>query len=147
LKKFYILRGVSGSGKTTFIKKFPKNAVIHSTDKFFYKNKRYRFDEKKLGFYHRKNYKEFLKSLEKNKKFIVLDNTNLVYKNVKNYIKEAKKRGYKIILVDFKPKSPLWHYKRNVHKVSKKVIINQIKNYKKYKKSFKKDVNQVIKGN
>jgi predicted kinase len=147
LKKFYVLRGVSGSGKTTFIKKLPKNSVVHSTDSFFYKGKKYRFDFSKLGIYHQKNLNNFIRSLKENKINVIIDNTNLVFKHVKPYIKEAKKRGYKVILVDFKPKGREWHYKRNVHNVSKKVLTTQIKNYKKYKKSFESSVDMIIKGN
>ena len=147
MKKVYILRGVSGSGKSTFIKKLPKNRVVHSTDKFFYKKGKYKFDVKKLGIYHQKNFEEFVKSLKKGKKNIVIDNTNLRYKNVKKYVTEAKKNGYRVILVDFKPKSALWHYKRNVHSVPKYVIKRQIKDYKKYKKTFEKAADKIIKGN
>ncbi len=131
MKKVYILRGVSGSGKSTFIKKLPKNRVVHSTDSFFYKNGKYMFDLKKLGRYHKKNLENFEKSLKKNKRIIVVDNTNLLAKEAKPYIKKAKEHGYKVILVDFKPKGALWHYKRNTHNVPLKTIKEQIKKYKK----------------
>ena len=48
--RVYILRGVSGSGKSTFATTFPKNSVIHSTDSYFYKAGKYRFDLKKLQY-------------------------------------------------------------------------------------------------
>jgi len=134
LKKVYILRGVSGSGKSSFVKKFlPKNVIIHSTDKFFYKGKRYVFNLKKLSFYHQKNFDNFLENLKKGKKVIVIDNTNLLCEFVRPYIETAKKYGYKVILVDFIPRGREFHYKRNIHNIPLKVISNQIKNYKKCK--------------
>ncbi len=134
--RVYILRGVSGSGKSTFTKKL-KNATIHSTDLFFYKGRKYRFDIKKLKYFHNKNFEEFKKSLKKRKRNIVLDNTNLVFEQIKPYIDEAKMAGYKVILVDFLPKGREYHYKKNTHNVPKKVISNQIKNYYNNKKEFK----------
>jgi len=147
IKKVYIFRGVSGSGKTTFIKKFVKKGIIHSTDNFFYKDGKYEFNIKKLSVFHQKNFEEFVKSLKKREKNIVLDNTNLRYKDVKKYIIETKKRGYKIILVDFKPKSIYWHFKRNIHSVPKNIIKKQIIDYKKDKKTFEKAADKIIKGN
>ena len=113
MKKVYILRGVSGSGKSSFVKKFlPKNAIIHSTDNFFYKGKRYLFNLKKLSSYHEKNFDNFLKSLKKGKKIIVVDNTNLLCEFVEPYINSAKEYGYKVILIDFLPKGREFHYKK-----------------------------------
>ena len=60
-----------------------------------------------------------------------MDNTNLLAKEAKPYIKKAKEHGYKVILVDFKSKGAMWHYKRNRHNVPLKVIKEQIKKYKK----------------
>ncbi len=140
MKKVYILRGVSGSGKSTFVKKLPKDRVVHSTDSFFYKNGKYKFDFKKLGFYHKRNLKNFEESLKKKKRVVVVDNTNILAKDAKPYIKKAKEHGYKVILVDFRPKGALWHYKRNIHNVPLEVIKKQIKNYKKENiKKFKAD--------
>jgi predicted kinase len=131
MKKVYILRGVSGSGKSTYVKKLPKYKVVHSTDNFFYKNGKYKFDFKKLGYFHKKNLENFEKSLKEKKTIIVVDNTNLLAKEAKPYIKKAKEHGYRVILVDFKPKGAMWHYKRNRHNVPLKVIKEQIKKYKK----------------
>jgi len=59
---------VSGSGKSTFIKTLPLNRVVHSTDNYFYKNKKYIFDIKKLSFYHKKNFESFVDSLKRKSK-------------------------------------------------------------------------------
>jgi predicted kinase len=139
LKKVYILRGVSGSGKSTFIKKLPKNKVVHSTDKFFYKGNKYIFDLKKLPLFHRKNFKEYQESLQKRKKIIVVDNTNLLCKHVKPYIDEARKYGYKVILVDFLPRGREYHYKKNIHNIPLRAIDMQIKNYYKCKNKIEND--------
>jgi predicted kinase len=139
MKRVYILRGVSGSGKSTFIKKLPKNRVVHSTDKFFYKGGKYRFDLKKLPLFHEKNFKEYQKSLKKGKRVVVVDNTNLLCEHVKPYIDEARKYGYKIVLVDFLPKRREYHYKRNTHNIPLKAIDLQIKNYHKCKNKIEND--------
>jgi len=139
--KVYILRGVSGSGKSTFTKKI-KNSVVFSTDNFFYKNKKYKFDLKKLKEFHLRNFEEFKNSLKKRKRNIIVDNTNLIYKYVRPYIDEAKKEGYKVILVDFVPRGREYHFKRNIHNIPKRVISNQLKNY--YNKKEFKNFDKVI---
>ena len=139
MKKVYILRGVSGSGKSTFIKNLSLNKVVHSTDNYFYKNKKYIFNPKKLSFYHKKNFESFVESLKRKKRVVVVDNTNLLCEFVEPYINEAKKYGYKVILVDFIPKGREFHFRRNRHNVPIRVINEQFKNYKKCKNMLKVD--------
>jgi predicted kinase len=142
--RVYILRGVSGSGKSTFAKTLPKNKVIHSTDSYFYKGGKYRFDFKKLNFFHKKNFEAFKRSLGKKRRVVVVDNTNLLFEHIKPYIDEAKKYGYKVILVDFLPKGREFHYKRNIHNVPKRIISKQIKDYKRCKGKMEADIKRRI---
>ena len=139
----YILRGVSGSGKSTFSKRI-KNATIHSTDYYFYKNGIYIFNKKKLRDFHQKNFEEFKNSIKRKKRNIIIDNTNLVYEFVKPYIKEAKKNNYRVILVDFIPKGRELHYEKNIHKVAKRVIKNQLRQYYKDRTKFIINVDRII---
>jgi len=142
--RVYILRGVSGSGKSTFAKKI-KNSKTHSTDSFFYKSGRYMFDISKVEEFHQKNFENYLNSLKRKKVNIIIDNTNLNPLFVQPYIEKAKAHGYKVILVDFIPKGREWHVKRNIHNVPKSVIDFQKKEYFKYKKFFYSSVDKIIK--
>lgn len=61
-KIVFIMRGVSGSGKSTIAKElaYPEG-VIHSTDDYFYNEAgEYKFDPTKLSEYHEKNFQAFL---------------------------------------------------------------------------------------
>jgi predicted kinase len=139
IMKVYILRGVSGSGKSTFASRLSKNKIVHSTDDYFYKNGKYRFDISKLEYFHKKNFEEFVKSLKKRKRNVVVDNTNLLCSFANPYIQKAKEHGYRVILVEFQPKGREFHYKRNVHRVPKSVISYQIKMFKKFRGKIKTD--------
>ncbi len=76
-----ILRGCSGSGKSTYIQKNFPNAYICSADHFFTGNDGiYRFDPMLLGEAHRYCYRKFLLAITDKElsrpKIIVVDNTN-----------------------------------------------------------------------
>jgi predicted kinase len=125
----YILRGVSGSGKSTFTKTLPKNRVVHSTDNYFYKGGKYRFDPRKLTFYHRKNFEAFVESLKKGKKIVVVDNTNLLCKFVAPYLEKAREFNYRVILVEFLPRGREYHIRKNVHNIPPRAISTQMKEF------------------
>lgn len=73
-----ILRGPSGSGKSTLARLLAtevESSSIHSTDTFFTgPDGIYKFDPKKLKYYHEKNLQEFQAS---DKLLAIVDNTNL----------------------------------------------------------------------
>ena len=64
---------------------------------------------------------------------IVIDNTNVMYWEMKTYVQHANKEGYLVILVE--PKTP-WRLNANIlaeknsHGVSKEVLQKKIKSYK-----------------
>ena len=87
-----ILRGLPGSGKSTYAKRIAGgvNDRIFSTDNFFYVNGEYKFDRSKLGEYHNRNFENFIKALDEYNSsdyaVFVIDNTNLTYSEMKRYI-------------------------------------------------------------
>lgn len=126
-KTLYILRGVSGAGKTTLaltLEKSLPSAIAIAADDFHYDS---------LGNYNWKSenmykahqwckgaVKESMKQLYKN---IIVHNTNTTEKEIKPYIDLADKFGYKVISLIVEN----LHDNDSVHNVPQEVRNNQEK--------------------
>jgi len=132
-KTVYIMRGISGSGKSTIAKILAErnNGVICSTDDFFVIDGEYKFDPSKLKENHEKNFQKFKELLEKGVEVVIVDNTNLRYWEAGKYIKEAKKAGYRVVVVNIvPPENPEVLFKRNTHNLPMEAIEQMYKKYK-----------------
>lgn len=127
-----IMRGVTGSGKSTMARDIAGNlGVIHSTDDYFMKDDIYQFNYEKLAYYHFLNFMATLKSLEEKEPLIIIDNTNIKAEYARNYVDAAKVYGYKIIVREIVPYGLDIKYflKYNTHNVNKESIEQMIKDY------------------
>lgn len=98
-----VMRGISGSGKSTKAKSLVAEGVIHSTDDLIEESGDYRefFAEMKrnnnfvnLSRMHSKNLSLAKKSMEEGISPVVVDNTNLRANEAKAYVKHALELGY-----------------------------------------------------
>ncbi|WRD18091.1 ATP-binding protein [Helicobacter pylori] len=115
-KLVIINRTIPGGGKTSLTKQIEELAKnlghsisVHSTDEYFIQIdeegiRRYVFDKKKLNEYHQNNQKAFKQALENCIDIVVCDNTNSESWQSKPYTDMAREFGYKILLIDFKPR-------------------------------------------
>jgi len=117
IKTVIILRGVSGSGKSTYIQENFPDAVVVSADKYFYnKEGEYKFDATKLGQAHGSCRARFESALKSKKALVVVDNTNTRLKEFKAYMDMARSYDYEVSVVRLDvPLEAL--YGRNVHGV------------------------------
>ena len=99
MKKVVIMRGVSGSGKSTYIKEHFPEAVVVSADKYFMKDGEYKFDYTKLAQAHGSCRARFASALKAEKTLVVVDNTNTRHKEFKDYFWTAKVHGYEVLVV------------------------------------------------
>ena len=60
----------------------------------------------KLGFAHQNNFENFKKAVDSGMTPVIVDNTNLVHRDFKNYIEYAAQSGYHVIFEE--PESPWW---------------------------------------
>lgn len=97
-----ILRGISGSGKSTWTKTHAKEALIISTDAYFIQpDGTYRFEAEKLSLYHRQAFRAFLQALEEKEPWIVVDNTNICAWEFAPYVAAAEAFDYTVELFTF----------------------------------------------
>lgn len=99
--KVTILRGISGSGKTTWTKKNAPDATIVSTDNFFIVDGVSVYDASKLEENHRKAFRLFLDSLAASKEWIIVDNTNVNAWEYSPYVLAAGAYDYDIEILTF----------------------------------------------
>lgn len=137
----FVMRGLSGSGKSTLVKAiksiYAKDAtgdfVICSADDFFMHNGSYNFDISRISDAHDDCQNRMKEAVTSRVRTIVIDNTNVMYWEMKTYVQHANKEGYLVILVE--PKTP-WRLNANIlaeknsHGVSKEVLQKKIKSYK-----------------
>lgn len=107
MKTVYVLRGISGSGKSQLAKAITsviyEHVPICSTDLYFMDNKVYQFDPSKLAEYHQRNFDRFYESLG-TYDTIIVDNTNTQKWEYQEYVKAAEKAGYSVIYIVLSPK-------------------------------------------
>lgn len=127
MRTVYIMRGVSGSGKSTRAREIAgRIGVIHSTDDFFYVNGKYRFDPTRLSEYHDLNFRAFCGSLDKNVPVVVCDNTNARCWQYARYVEVAKRMGYLVRFVVLPHPMADEAARRTVHGVPVAVIQRMI---------------------
>jgi predicted kinase len=132
-----IMRGASGSGKSTYVAKNFPSAKVVSADKFFEvttiweygrTSVDYRFDPTKLGEAHAWCLNQFIEALYRKEPLIVVDNSNIRIWEFANYVLLARKYGAQVRVLTIEPTqfSALELVERNVHKVPIELISKMI---------------------
>lgn len=119
-KTMIILRGLPGSGKSTFAEylSFHNNSVICSSDDFFYDEEgNYNFDYNKIEKSHQYCYDKCKNALENNKN-VIIDNTNVKEEHFNKYIKLAKQYNYKYFSIIVENRESF----KNIHGVTNEII-------------------------
>ena len=94
--KLILVRGLPGSGKTTFAKAYANAGYVHcEADHFFESQNGYQFDAKKLGAAHAACLARAVQAM-KNGKDVIVSNTFTMRWEMKPYIEEAERYGYEI---------------------------------------------------
>jgi predicted kinase len=118
-KNLYIVRGLPGSGKSTFARSIAKPYQIFEADQYFMKRGKYNFDATKLKDAHDDCKKRVVRRMRENLfnsiffNNIVVSNTFTQDWEMKYYRSIGKRYGYKVhtIIVENR------HYGTNVHGV------------------------------
>ena len=127
MKKVYIMRGSSGSGKSTKARELAgSTGKIHSTDDFFMVDGEYKFDPGLLGRNHDLNFKAFKVSLALGVDPVVVDNTATRKWEYEKYQQVAEEAGYQVEIVSIPHIDPKLAAQRNSHGVPEKAIRRMI---------------------
>lgn len=118
-QKLILVRGASGSGKSTFAKKLAAKigAEVYEADDFFMVNGQYRFDPNKLGWAHRSNQERTYNAL-KSGKTVIVSNTMTSMREIRDYTKMADELGIPVEVYRSEGRF------QNVHKVPEEVVLN-----------------------
>lgn len=113
----YILRGLPGSGKSTFAKSV-EDAEIFSADAWHMIDGKYAFDPRRAGYAHNECFKCYLSAImvEKRCQNFIVDNTNTTPVELAPYVRVAEAFGKEYVIVHFD--IDLWSSRRrNIHGV------------------------------
>lgn len=120
MKRIFIMRGVSGAGKTTWWQSQFPNQVINvcSADAFFMKDGKYEWDLSKFSEAYGKCLRDFVETVsEKDWSTVVVDNTNIPISDLAPYYALAEAFGHEVKIVTIVV-NPLVAAARGVHGVS-----------------------------
>nr|XP_033480458.1 NEDD4-binding protein 2 [Epinephelus lanceolatus] len=133
-----LLRGAPGSGKSTMAKALLEHnpgGVKLSTDDFFTRHGKYQFDPTALGEAHDWNHKRAKEAFERGATPIIIDNTNMQAWEMKPYVAQALKHGYKVL---FREPDTWWKNKprelerRTTHNVPAERIRRMLNGYERF---------------
>jgi predicted kinase len=122
MKKLYIIRGVPGSGKSTYARSV-LGVEPFEADDFFMHDGKYLYQADKISQAHQYCRTKTLIAMKKQQKVIAVANTFVRKREFKGYIKLAEKYGYEVII----------HVSRgqfqNVHNVPDEIVAKMKANF------------------
>jgi predicted kinase len=119
-KILYILRGVSGCGKTTTANSMVGEENVCSADEFFYikGNGKYAFDANLLGAAHKFCVDKVIRLIAEGVEKIAVANTSTNERDVNIYRKIAEENGYISIVLTVEN----WHGGKDTHDVPEEAL-------------------------
>lgn len=139
MKTLIILRALPGSGKSTLAQKLESdynvNAVICSNDDYLYygkektqENYNWTLDGAYEGFL--SCFDKFKKSVADSEDLIIIDNTNILKKDFKEFVRIGVENNYDTIIHSITGFSAMDSFKTNIHNVPLEFCLKKFKDFK-----------------
>lgn len=129
-KRCIVLRGLPGSGKSTFTSQLGGEAIVCSADHYFERSGIYVFDPKMLFLAHRICRNKFEAAIDAGAPLVVVDNTNIKYKDWKDYLTYALEHGYHVTVAEAQERDIDVLIARGKHGVPRPTYERMLKEYK-----------------
>ena len=134
MKTVYVMRGISGSGKSTYVNEVLKKdhpSIVHISQDFFWVDEsgNYNFQAFRMGEAVNWAFHQFMDALDSGSETIVVDNVNAQRWHYSLYVRLAKKYSYRVIVCQMPVISKSLAFERNVHSVPDYVIQRQIDSF------------------
>ena len=126
-KQMIIMQGVAGSGKSEIAKMFEEYLgalVCSNNDHMVDEEGNYCFDPSRLKEVADKCYHHAVMAVKQEFQFIVIDNTNCMYREAEQYIKLGMENGYRIQVVRTE-RSSSECISENIHNVPEHTILRR----------------------
>jgi adenylate kinase family enzyme len=123
MKTLYLLRGVSGAGKTTLAKTlaYDESCMISADDYFYDEEGNYNFNHNLLNEAHRYCLRYTIQSMVLELPNIVVHNTFTTEKELEPYILAAEENNYKVVSLIVENR----HGNNSVHDVPEETLLKQ----------------------
>uniref|UniRef100_A0A1A8PWZ2 NEDD4 binding protein 2 n=1 Tax=Nothobranchius rachovii TaxID=451742 RepID=A0A1A8PWZ2_9TELE len=137
-KLLVLLRGAPGSGKSTLARAMLEqnpDGVVLSTDDYFTIGGQYQFNPMILGEAHEWNHKRAIEAFQRGANPIIIDNTNMQGWEMKPYVAQALRHGYKVL---FREPDTWWKNKpgelerRSIHNIPVETICRMLNGYERF---------------
>uniref|UniRef100_A0A8C6LSB6 NEDD4 binding protein 2 n=1 Tax=Nothobranchius furzeri TaxID=105023 RepID=A0A8C6LSB6_NOTFU len=137
-KLLVLLRGAPGSGKSTLARAMLEqnpDGVVLSTDDYFTIGGQYQFNPMVLGEAHEWNHKRAMEAFQRGANPIIIDNTNMQGWEMKPYVAQALRHGYKVL---FREPDTWWKNKpgelerRSIHNIPVETICRMLNGYERF---------------
>lgn len=146
MKQLIIMRGLPGSGKSTEAQARAtahmvargKSVAICSTDDFHMQDGKYVFQQENLGRFHVLNQRLVAGLMKLEVELIIVDNTNIRYRDMSSYRLSAREYDYKVKVLtigeaelkgEHTPSYISWCAEHNTHNVPREVIERMAMNF------------------
>ena len=136
MKTCIILRGLPGTGKSSIVRDIVRTLseshltyTVCSADDFFMRGGNYEFKLELAGLAHKLCQDKFRAAVNAGVNYVIVDNTNTTYREVRPYAEYALANGYELRFIELQPLPLDVLEKRNIHNVPRETLERMLRRW------------------